>query len=98
MHVVWGHGPLTITGILRPLGRERSLRGWTLVPPVEHGGKACFQPTVLHLDIMATRRVIVDESGGDVRLRWYNSPDVMFELERLPEIFTDETATEFFAS
>jgi hypothetical protein len=98
MTIAWSSGPLTVTGILRPFGRERSLQGWTLVPPIEHGGSACFQPTTLHLDIMATRRVFALPETGEVRLRWWNSPDVMFELELLPDIFTAETATEFRAS
>lgn len=90
MEVAWGHGPIVVTGILRPHYSERSLRGWALVPPIEFGGSENFRSTPLQLDVTPVRRVLCDELTGDVRLRYWNTPEVMFEIARLPDVMSAE--------
>lgn len=85
MLAAWGHGPLVVTGILRPHFSVRSLRGWALVPPLEFGGTENFRTTPLQLERMEVRKVVRDDLSGDIRLRFSNKPDVSFELTLLPE-------------
>jgi hypothetical protein len=84
MHVRWGSGPLTVTGILRR-GADGA-RGWALVPPDAFGGVDCFAITLLELDGKRVREVVTADSEGPLpRLRYWSHPDVMFELALLAD-------------
>jgi hypothetical protein len=86
MHVLWGTGPLTVTGILRSTAGR-----WALVPPDEFGGINCFQITLLELDDTSVRRVVAPNGPDPVpRLQYWSHPDVMFELALLPDDGEDQ--------
>lgn len=80
MHAVFGDGPLTITGILRPFFSLTSIRDWALVPPVEHGGTQAFKVTPLHFETMRKRVVVLDDRTQEPTLRYWSHPELIFEL------------------
>lgn len=71
---------LRLAGILRPYYSAASLRGWALVPPVQHGGFAAMRLIPLPFE-EATRRAVLDGERGR-RLRYTTGGDAVFELER----------------
>lgn len=90
MHVLWGTGPLTVTGILHRAGDGRAER-WSLTPPDEFGGVSCFQITLLELDDKSVRRVIAADDPDDApRLQYWSHPEVIFELALLPDDGEDQ--------
>ena len=93
MHVVWGHGTLVITGILRANAGAMTLRDWQLVPPEAFGGIDNFRSVTLDLDRKNVRKVLHREDTGAPYLRYYTTTDVMFDLELLPDAFTAAAAS-----
>jgi hypothetical protein len=75
-----------ITGILRSYFSVRSLHGWALVPPRQHGGFTAVKLTQLNIADAQQRDVVFDGHGR--RLRFATSAGVDFELERDDAILT----------
>jgi hypothetical protein len=78
-------GEIRFAGVLRPYYSVHSLRGWALVPPVQHGGFEALRPTPLNLE-SATSRLVLG-AGSECRLRFTDGKRV-FHLERDRAIFT----------
>jgi len=77
---------LRMTGILRAYYSLQSFRGWTLVPPTQHGGFATAQLTQLNIEDMTWRHVVGE--GSERRLRFSTGIEPVFELTRDPAFFT----------
>jgi hypothetical protein len=79
-------GQIRFAGVLRPYYSLHSLRGWALVPPVQHGGFESLRLTPLNLDEATTRLVLGD--GADRRLQFAADEECVFQLERDRTVFT----------
>ena len=75
-----------ITGILRSYFSVRSLHGWALVPPRQHGGFTALKLTQLNIADAEQRDVVLDGHGR--RLRFGSAAGIVFELVRDEAIFT----------
>jgi hypothetical protein len=84
VRVSWSEAaPLVITGVLRPDGSTRSLRGWRIVPPI--AARDGVQPLPLRLDTMVARRHTGD-CAGDTTLHFWSTPGLRFELTLLRDM------------
>lgn len=81
-----GASELRVAGILRPYFSLRSMRGWALVPPQQHGGFETMRLTPLEF-ADATIRVVTGE-GAQRRLRFALDRRAIFILERDQAPFT----------
>lgn len=77
---------LRIAGILRAYYSLRSFRGWTLVPPAQHGGFRTARLTQLSIEEMSWRHIVDD--GSERRLRFWSGAAPVFELARDPAPLT----------
>ena len=75
---VAGSSELRVGGILRAYYSLQSFRGWTLVPPAQHGGFATARLTQLNIEEMVWRQVVGD--GAERRLRFWSGVEPVFEL------------------
>lgn len=73
------------TGILRAYHSVRSLHGWALVPPEQHGGFGSIRMTELAL-ADAAREVV--GNGPDRALRFAPNAATICELRRDPALLT----------
>ena len=83
--------PLRFSGVLRSYFSLQSIRGWVLVPPVQHGGFETMRLTQLEFDEAATREC--DEHPHGTVLRYTTSDGTIFELERDPAVLTPPPRT-----
>ena len=84
VRVSWSEAsPLVITGLLRPDGSARSLRGWRIVPPI--AARDGVQPLPLQFDTMVARRHS-GESANDTTLHFWSNPSLRFELRLLRDM------------
>jgi hypothetical protein len=84
-------GQIRFTGVLRPYYSVQSLRGWALVPPLQHGGFASLRLTPLNLEEATTRLVL--GHGAERRLRFAADAERIFQLERDQAVFTGPPRT-----
>jgi hypothetical protein len=71
---------LRFAGILRTYFSLDSMRGWTLVPPQQHGGFETMRLTQLNIDEMTRRRIV--GAGACRRLLFSADGETRFALER----------------
>lgn len=86
VHVPTAGEPLRLGGVLRSYYSLNSIRGWVLVPPVQHGGFETIRMTHLTFD-EAQARECIDGPHGPV-LRYSADGRTVFELERDATAFT----------
>ncbi len=90
MRIHWDHGPLVVTGILRPRRGLRTLREWWIDPPNPVG--TGIHPTPLGLEAMRRRHDLDPQTLQPV-LRFWNEYGLAFELSLLRDMRYAEFAT-----